>query len=72
MSEITELNGGVERRLLRSLKCPGFQLTDGISGTKGELETVGLVLVKRIRVQNLDVHQPLLKIVRLHDRNSGR
>lgn len=46
--------------------------TDGIFRAKGELQTIRLVLVQRIRVQNLDVHLPLLEIVRLDDRDSGR
>lgn len=46
--------------------------TDRIFGAKHQLEPEGLVLVERIRVEDANVHEPLLKVVGLDYFDAGR
>lgn len=46
--------------------------TDRIVRAEFELETVGLVFVQRVVVEDLDVHEPFVEAFCLHQDYAGR
>ena len=49
----------------------GGNNTDWVLIAKGEFESVGLVLVERVGVEDFDVHLPFFEVFGLDDCDSG-
>ena len=49
-----------------------FGSLDGVGITEAKLQPVGLTLVERVVVQDLDIHKPLLEVISGDEEDAGR